>query len=133
MAHGGDKWDDERVEQMLGNLLRFGVLLAAAVVLVGGVVYLARHGGEPVNLSTFHGEPEDYRRPSAIVRGAEHLQGRNLIQLGLLLLIATPVARVVFSVFAFARQRDWLYVAVTLFVLSVLLVSLVGGHPEGAR
>ena len=47
-------------------------------------------------------------------------RGRALIQLGLLLLIATPVARVAFSVFAFERQRDWTYVGITLFVLAVL-------------
>jgi uncharacterized membrane protein len=50
------------------------------------------------------------------------------VQLGVLLLIATPVARVAFSALAFARQRDYTYVALTLFVLAVLLCSLfVGG------
>ena len=51
------------------------------------------------------------------------MQGSGIIQMGLLLLIATPVARVVFSVFAFAVQRDSLYVAVTLVVLVVLALS----------
>jgi uncharacterized membrane protein len=50
------------------------------------------------------------------------------MQLGLLLLIATPVARVAFSVFAFALQRDRLYVVVTLAVLGVLAFSMTGGQ-----
>ena len=53
----------------------------------------------------------------------------GLIQLGLLLLVATPVARVVFSVFAFARQHDLTYVVLTMMVLAVLIYSLVGWHP----
>ena len=51
-----------------------------------------------------------------------------MIQLGLLVLIATPIARVAFSLVAFALQRDRIYVIVTLIVLAVLLYSLTGGH-----
>jgi uncharacterized membrane protein len=131
VSQGDDQWNDEHVEQRVGNLLRTGVLLAAAVVFAGGIVYLIRHGAETVDLSTFRGEPEELRSPVGIVRGAVTLHGRGLIQLGLLLLIATPVARVAFSVFAFGRQRDWLYVGITLLVLAVLIYSLFWGHPEG--
>ena len=54
------------------------------------------------------------------------LQPRSLIQFGLLLLIATPIARVAFSVIAFAVERDRLYVAFTIVVLMVLVWSLSG-------
>src|SRR5262245_51572243 len=120
-------WSDERVEQFLGNLLRAGVVLAAVVVLAGGVVYLARHGGERVDHKVFRGEPADLRTPSGIVADAVALSGRGIIQLGLLLLVATPVARVAFSVAAFGRQRDRLYVLLTLLVLAVLLYGLIAG------
>ena len=62
-----------------------------------------------------------------IVAEAKTLGGRGLVQLGLLLLIATPIARVVFSVIGFARQRDWLYVLITLTVLTLLTCSLASG------
>jgi uncharacterized membrane protein len=117
-------WSDERVEQAMGNLLRWGVILAATVVLAGGAVYLIRHGGEKADYGEFEGESVELRQPSGIVSSAMELRGRGLIQLGLLLLIATPVARVVFSVFAFAVQRDRLYVVLTLVVLGVLGWSL---------
>ena len=68
------------------------------------------------------------RTVSGIIRGTASFHGRNIIQLGLLLLIATPVARVAFSVVAFALERDRLYVVITLIVLAVLLFSLAGGH-----
>jgi uncharacterized membrane protein len=126
-------WTDEQVEQIVGNLLRAGVIVAAVVVLVGGVIYLAHHGMESADHHAFRGEPEDLRSPVGIGRDALALRGRGLIQLGLLALIATPVARVVFSVWAFARQRDWTYVIITLIVLGVLFYSFVQGQPEGRR
>ncbi|MGC2330617.1 MAG: DUF1634 domain-containing protein [Candidatus Acidiferrales bacterium] len=117
-------WNDERVENIIGNLLRAGVILAAAVVLAGGVLYVVKYSGQQPQYGAFRGEPSDLRNVSQIVDDAILLHSRGLIQLGLLLLIATPVARVAFSVIAFAAERDWLYVVVTLIVLGVLLYSL---------
>jgi uncharacterized membrane protein len=121
-------WTDERVEAVLGNLLRAGVLLSAFVVFVGGVIYLAHHGWEPADYRTFREPVPELTNPRLIVRSALGGGARGLIQLGLLLLIATPVARVVFSVVAFTRQRDWTYVALTAVVLVILLFSLFYGY-----
>lgn len=118
------KWDDRRIDAIMGLLLRAGVILSATVVLIGAVVFLVRHGWEPTDDSRFHGEPTVLKNPIDIVQGAFTLQGEALIQLGILLLIATPVARVAFSVYAFARQRDGFYVLATLLVLSILLYGL---------
>jgi uncharacterized membrane protein len=115
---------DDRFERFLGNLLRAGVLTAAAVVMVGGGIYLTRHAREPVDFSTFNEGPDPLRSPSGIVAAALNGRGRGIIQLGLLLLIGTPVVRVVFSIFGFASQRDGVYVVLTLIVLAVLLYSL---------
>jgi uncharacterized membrane protein len=122
-------WTEYEVEQLIGNLLRGGVLLAAAVVLLGGSLYLGRHGAALPLYGRFRGEPEELRHIPGILAAAWALHGRGIIQLGLLLLIATPVARVVCAMGAFALQRDWLYVSVTVIVLSVLVYSLLGGHP----
>jgi len=124
----GIRWTDERVEAIIGSLLRAGVFLAAGVVFAGGMLYLARHGTEAPRYGVFQGEPADLRTVSGIVADAGSLRGRGIIQLGLLILLATPVARVAFSVFAFALERDRLYLVVTLFVLAVLMFSLAGGH-----
>jgi uncharacterized membrane protein len=121
---GPDPEGEERFEYFLGTLLRVGVLTAATVVMAGGAVYLVRHATEPADHATFTGEPQDLRTPTGIVSAAFQGRGRGIIQLGLLLLIATPVARVVFSAVGFARQGDLTYVAVTLLVLAVLLYSL---------
>jgi uncharacterized membrane protein len=119
---------DVRIEQTVGILLRVGVTLAAVVVLAGGALYLFRHGGEEPHYRTFTGERSDLRSPVGIVQYALTGGSRAIIQFGLLLLLATPVARVLFSVFAFAHQRDYLYVALTLVVLTLLLASLFLNH-----
>ena len=120
-------WTDEQVEQLLGTLLRSGVIVAGAVVLFGGIFYLLHYGSRFPYYRVFRGEPADLRSVAGIVKDSLSFRSRGLIQFGLLLLIATPVLRVVFSVFAFALQRDWTYVATTLIVLSVLIYSLSGG------
>ena len=119
-------WTDEKTEYIIGNLLRAGVTLAAIVVLAGGILYLVRYGHSPADYRVFRGEPTDLRHVSGIVRDALALHSRGIIQLGLLLLIATPVARVAFAVFAFAAEGDKMYVVVSLIVLAILMFSLIG-------
>jgi uncharacterized membrane protein len=119
---------DRRMDEIMGIVLRTGVILAAAIVLLGGVVYLARHPGPVRDYRVFQGEPPEFKTVSGIVREAAAFRGRGLIQLGLLVLIATPIARVAFSLFAFLWQRDWTYVVVTVIVLGLLVYSLLGGH-----
>lgn len=119
---------DERVEQIIGNLLRFSVILAATIVIIGGIAYTLRYGKSLPDYNVFNGEPKDLRTLSGIIKDSVTFHSRGIIQLGLLLLIATPVARVLFSVFAFWMQRDRTYVVVTLIVLAVLAFSLAGGR-----
>jgi len=121
-----DAWNDQKIEDIIGNLLRIGVGTAAAVVLVGAAAYLVRHGFGHANYRVFRGEPSDLRTLRGIVRAALGLHPRGIIQLGLVLLIATPVARVAFSVFAFAVERDRMYMVFTLMVLGILILSLAG-------
>lgn len=120
-------WNDDRVQQLIGRLLRWGVTISAAVVLSGAVVYLARHGMTRPDYSHFHGEPSTLHSPTGIISGIFHGSSRDWIQLGLLLLIATPVVRVAFSIFAFLVERDLLYVGVTMVVFVVLIYSLFAG------
>lgn len=117
---------DHELEILLGRLLRVGVSIAATLVISGAVWYLLRHGQELAAYRVF--KPLDSNRPGVkdVFEGIAAGRGRSLIQAGLLVLIATPVARVVFSLVAFTRQRDWIYVTITLIVLAVLLFSFFG-------
>ena len=117
--------DDRRLEAIIGNLLQAGVLLAAAIVTVGGLLYLAQHYSQHVSYRSFQPGGPDLRTLAGIVQSAASLHSEGLIQFGLLLLIATPVARVAFAVVGFALERDRLYVVVSLIVLAILAFSLM--------
>lgn len=119
--------EDFALEQRLGTLLRAGVLLAAAVTLVGGVMYLAAHGGDVTRYHDFVGERAELRTVGGVVAGVRRGDSAAIMQLGVLLLIATPVARVFLSVLGFVKERDWLYVGCSLIVLAILVYSLAHG------
>lgn len=123
-APGPGRWTDHEVEQVVGRLLQWGVLAAALVVVVGGALLLANHGHARADFSVFRGESSPLRSVGAIVRAALTGDSRAIVQLGLVFLIATPVARVAFTLIAFAIQRDRLYVALTATVLALLLYGL---------
>ncbi len=111
------------VARLVGIVLRGGVLAAAAVTVSGGAVYLARHATDRADYRVFNGEPATLRNLAGIVHGAVAFRGEWIIALGLLLLIATPIARVAVLLMVFLRERDHLYVGVSALVLAVLLAS----------
>lgn len=123
-----DRPSDLRIEIIIGGLLRAGVILSCALVAGGGIGYLLQYGERQPAFRNFHGVPEDMRTVTGILRAAAAFDARAWIQLGLLVLIATPVARVLFSAIAFGAQRDRTYVIITLIVAAVLAFSLFGGH-----
>ena len=118
-------YSDRNIETAMGNLLRYGVLLSAAIVLVGGSIYLMRHGHEEPALRSFSGEPKQFTNLSMIFEYALKGSGRAIIQVGVLVLIATPIARILFSIIGFIKEKDVLYTGITLFVLGVIIASLL--------
>jgi uncharacterized membrane protein len=85
------------------------------------------HGTNPASFHIFAGEPAGLRTVGGVIAGVARGDSASIIQLGVLLLIATPVARVFISVIGFARERDWMYVACSLLVLALLVYSLAHG------
>ncbi|MGH9497731.1 MAG: DUF1634 domain-containing protein [Terriglobales bacterium] len=119
-------WTDRKIEEIVADLLRAGVAISALVVFVGACFYLARYAYAPADYRVFQGEPTDLRNLLGIAHSAKHLRSRGIIQLGLVCLIATPVARVAFSIWGFAAEHDRLYMIFTGIVLAILLYSLLG-------
>ena len=111
------RWSDQRMDRAMGNLLRVGAILSGAVVLVGALFFLAKSGHAP---AVYSGRLA--ARPSL---GA--MDSRSVIQLGLVLLIATPIARVLLAFVAFTLGRDRVYMLISGIVLAVLAASLAGG------
>ena len=118
---------DQQLETSISRMLRVGVSLSALVVFCGGLLYL-RAGRTPSSAyHTFSPDLASLRNLRGTLDGSVHLDAASVIQIGLLLLIATPIARVAFCVVGFARQRDLLYVGISFAVLLVLVFSLIQG------
>lgn len=117
-----------QLEELLSNLLKYGVIIASSVVLIGGILYLIHHGGERADYHFFQGEPSQFRSPAGVAVAVLSGSRRGIIQLGLLLLVAIPIIRVIISLFIFVRQRNFTYVIITLIVLTALIYSLVGAY-----
>jgi uncharacterized membrane protein len=122
------QWTDQRIENWVGIMLRTGVLLAAAIVLFGGIIYLTRSHGPRPDYSHFTGEPAQFTHFSAILHGVATFDPESIIMLGLLVLIATPVARVGMCIVGFLFERDRLYTTVSTLVFLILLYSLFFHH-----
>jgi uncharacterized membrane protein len=118
---------DHDVEQIIGRLLQVGVLISTAVVLVGGILLLAREGTHAINVAHYQAQPQRLNDIGGIIRDGRSGGTRATIQLGVLLLIATPIARVALTLLAFLYKRDWLYVAMTSLVLGLLLFGFIWG------
>jgi len=124
---GANNFNDARMEAIMGRLLQVGVLLAASVVLAGGAMFLRAQAGDPASYRTFVAHRLELRHPASLLGGLLRGDASSVIELGILLLIATPICRVIFAVVGFAIERDRLYVAISLTVLAVLLFGMLRG------
>lgn len=131
MKTTGNKERD--MQLLIGNTLRRGVTLACVIALAGGLIYLWKHGSEPMkDYSSFdyHALPagaETYTTLSGILDGVAHFTAAGWIQLGVIALLLTPVMRVLLSLCDFVLQRDWLYAAISAVVLAVIVCNSLGG------
>jgi uncharacterized membrane protein len=109
-------------------MLRYGVITASIVAFLGGVIYLVHFGQAAIpNYHDFKGEGAGYTTFGGIFKGAFAFNATEVIQLGVLVLIATPILRIALSLVAFAVEKDKLYVFITLIVLCVIMTSIFGG------
>lgn len=114
------------LENGLARVLTTLTLASAAVLLVGLAMQLIAAAGSVWMLEPFARRQAEDLSPGAILRGAASGDGRAVLHLGLLLLIATPVARVAFTLVVFALRRDWLFTVITGVVLTTLALAISG-------
>lgn len=125
-------WGERDVEQYIGKLLRYGVMLSCAITLFGGVIYLLQHKGvmvdySPVPTGMAFGVEDYLRELNTIFPRMLNFDGAAIIQFGVLVLIATPIIRVAFSAFSFLIEKDYLYVVITLIVLAIIMANMLLG------
>jgi uncharacterized membrane protein len=121
---------DTKLQRLIGATLRSGVLAASLTGVAGGAIFLALHGAQPVAFHSFAGANTPFASPLQTVHQvlapmAEGNRGLAIAQLGILILLLTPIIRVAFSIIGFALENDRLYVAITGIVLATLMASLL--------
>jgi uncharacterized membrane protein len=122
------KFKDTDMQLLLGRVLRAGTVISISIVFFGGVIYLYRHGHSVANYKTFVGVPDFVQHAGSLFNGAFTLKGQAIIQLGIILLIATPILRVMFSAIGFVLEKDYMYLIISLLVLSIIFMSTISGH-----
>ena len=126
-------WKERDMELFLGKFLRFGVMFSCAVTLIGGGFYLYQQQGVLPDYrptpddQPFPGVEECLRSFSSIWQGVLALNGAAIIQLGVIILIATPVLRVAISAIAFWAEKDRMYTVITLIVLAIIIANMLLG------
>lgn len=108
-----------KIERSIGYILRIGVVVSATIILIGMILLFLRPSTTQV--------PNSF---ALILTGLIQLNGEAYIMLGLFCLILTPVLRVVVSIFAFAKEKDYLYVCITIIVLIILIIGMSFGLVE---
>jgi uncharacterized membrane protein len=123
-----NSFKDKDMQAVIGWVLRAGVFISMIIVFIGGVIYLYRHGHIIANYHQFKGVPDFVHSARGIINGIINLRGRAIIQAGIILLIATPIIRVIFSAIGFILEKDYLYTAITFIVLLVIIISALSGR-----
>ena len=120
------------VETAVSRILRAGVLAALVASIGGTLLHFLDHPADQVSFAAFTGVDPALASPVGILRGAARADGLALMQLSVLILIATPVVRVLASLVTFAILRDRFFVLVTLLVLGMLALGLGGALPHSS-
>ncbi|MDF2432869.1 MAG: hypothetical protein JWP44_2500 [Mucilaginibacter sp.] len=122
------KFKDTDIQTLIGMVLRVGIITSISIVFIGGIFYLSRHGHTIEDYKVFKGVPDFVQHPESLINGLFDLKGQAIIQTGIVLLIATPILRVIFSAIGFVLEKDYMYVGISLLVLFIIFMSLINGH-----
>ncbi|MGZ3872698.1 MAG: DUF1634 domain-containing protein [Mucilaginibacter sp.] len=123
-----NKFKDTDIQALIGQVLRLGMIVSISIVFFGGVIYLYRHGHSVPNYKVFRGIPPFLQHTGSLLQAAFQIKGQAIIQLGVILLVATPILRVVFSMIGFMLEKDYMYVTISFLVLLIIFASMMGGH-----
>jgi len=123
-----EKFGEKDFQTIIGNLLRYGVWISLSVAFIGGIVYLLHNGNQIENYAVFKENDRNiFEVIAAIYNGAIQGNGESIIFTGIIFLFLTPVLRVILSLFSFLLEKDYLYVGITLIVISIIIISISFG------
>lgn len=115
-------WAERDMEVFIGKLLRYGVIASCVITIFGGIIYIYQHQTLPDD------QVDHYLRElTSIIPHMLAFKGDAIVQFGVCVLIATPIMRIVVSIFAFIIEKDYLYITITVIVLCIILANMIFG------
>lgn len=116
---------DKDLQKIIGNVLRFGVIISLSVSAIGGIILLSSSSSETISFRYFEEKNDNIIAViKEIIRGVSSFNGESIIFLGVLLLFLIPIIRLVLSLFSFMLEKDMLYVIITLIVILIIAISI---------
>ena len=116
------------INDAISLALRVGVLLSAAIILIGVVLVFVHQGSNGFSLSQIATPNSRVNssifQPPEVIEGLSKLNGLDYVYLGLMVLIATPIIRVVLGIAQFVKERNKLYTIITVIVLFNLMFAI---------
>lgn len=122
------RFTDKNLQTIISAVLRNGVWLVLLFASIGGVLYVLQHGHEPVNYSVFIEKEQTIGEIFSTV--FNHIQlgeAEAIIFVSVLILFLTPLLRLLLSLVSFVLEKDYMYVVITLIVLSIISASVYIG------
>ncbi|MGX9987289.1 DUF1634 domain-containing protein [Chryseobacterium sp. POL2] len=120
------EFTDIDLNRSVGNLLRLGVILSVITSLIGFIKLYLEGFKMPENykdLST----PTDHVWQT-FWTSLTNFEGIGIIQLGILILILTPLMRIIFALIGYLKEKDYTYVIISAIVLCIMIISFVSGY-----
>ena len=116
------------MDDVIAYVLRIGVIISVILILIGSVLLFVQGSSNGFSIGELASTSSKINTSlfsiSGIMNGLLSYQGLDFILLGLIVLIITPIARVIASVLSFMYERNWLYVVITLIVFIDIMVAI---------
>lgn len=119
---------DIDLNRSVGNLLRLGVILSVITSLVGFIKLFTEGFKMPRKYNLLNMGDSSEKVWSSFWDTLCKGEGMAIIQLGILLLILTPLVRIVFALIGYLKEKDYIYVTVSIIVLTIMIVSFLTGY-----
>lgn len=119
---------DVDLNRSVGNLLRLGVILSVATSLIGFIKLFMEGFKMPKKYTSLDMGSSSEKVWSMFWNSLCKGEGMAIIQLGILLLIFTPLVRIIFALIGYLKEKDYLYVVISSIVLAIMAVSFFTGY-----
>ncbi|MPT33322.1 MAG: DUF1634 domain-containing protein [Chryseobacterium sp.] len=118
---------DIDLNRSVGNLLRLGVILSVVTSLIG-FVKLFLEGFKMPKYKLLDMGSSSEKVWGSFWDSLSKGEGMAIIQLGILLLILTPLVRIIFALIGYLKEKDYVYVVISTIVLVIMVVSFLTGY-----